>query len=100
MKEFFLKRDGKFAVVMRAQAHQIAALFIRQARRAANLTTEQLAEKLSVDLNYLSDAQSFKSLREVPLDFLLRVALVCDGDLSVSFIHKDDITQTKKTICL
>ena len=80
--------------VARAQAHQMAALFIRQARRAANLTTQQLAHRLDVDLSYLSDAQSFKSVRKVPLDFLLRVALACGGDLSLTFAQKSGKANT------
>ena len=85
--------------VLRAQAHQLAALFIRRARRAANLSTQQLATKMGVGLTILSEAQSFSSVRKVPLDLLLRVAVACGGDLSLALdSSKVDVGARRTTL--
>jgi transcriptional regulator with XRE-family HTH domain len=65
--------------VARAQAHQIAASFIRDARKQAGLTTAELAARIGVSAAYLSDAQSYRSIRKIPLDLLILVANACDG---------------------
>ena len=87
------------AAVSRAQAHQIAACFIREAREFAGLSTEELAQKLGVTAAYLWDAQSFRSTRKVPLDLLLRVAYACNkGTLMLSFEPKVDSAKRNKAI--
>jgi hypothetical protein len=70
--------------VLRAQAHHMAALFIRRARKAAGFTSQQLADRMGVRISVLSDYQSFRNTGKVPLDFLLRVAYHCGGDLRLS----------------
>jgi DNA-binding transcriptional regulator YiaG len=87
------------AAVSRAQAHQIAACFIRTAREYAELSTEELARLLGVTAAYLWDAQSFRSTRKVPLDLLLRVAYACNkGTLILSFEPKINSVKRQKAI--
>jgi hypothetical protein len=87
------------AAVSRAQAHQIAACFIRAAREYAGLSTEELACQLGVTAAYLWDAQSFRSTRKVPLDLLLRVAYACNkGTLNLSFEPKISPVKRQKAI--
>jgi DNA-binding transcriptional regulator YiaG len=87
------------AAVSRAQAHQIAACFIRAAREYSGLSTEELARQLGVTAAYLWDAQSFRSTRKVPLDLLLRVAHACNnGTLMLSFEPKIDPVKRQKAI--
>ena len=68
-----------------AQAHQMAALFIRRARKSASLSSKELASRLNVALEKLNEAQSFRSLAPVDFVFLLEVAEVCECDLSLTY---------------
>jgi len=87
------------AAVARAQAHQMAALFIRRAREAANLSTQELARALGVSPAYLSDAQSFRSMRKIPLDFLIRVAHACNcGTVILAYGTKPDVKARRRAI--
>jgi len=87
------------AAVARAQAHQMAAQFIRTARQAANLSTQELARELGVSPAYLSDAQSFRSMRKVPLDLLIRVAHACNyGTVILAYGSKPDVKERRRAI--
>lgn len=87
------------AAVARAQAHQIAASFIRTAREHAGLTTAELAARIGVSPAYLSDAQSYRSIRKIPLDLLILVANACDeGNVALAFEPQQDRTLRRRAI--